>query len=63
MIDYLDNRISKVEDNVYILHEKIDDLVETVKIQKKIIDDLKDLIDRTENRVAFMDTRFGGVTM
>ncbi len=39
-IDYMDNRISKIEDNVYILHDKVEELSMIINLQKTMIDDL-----------------------
>ena len=42
--NYMDSRISKVEDNVYILHDKVEELSMIVNLQKTMIDDLFRLI-------------------
>ena len=39
------NRISKIEDNVYILHDKMEELSNTIDLQKTMLDELyKELV-------------------
>lgn len=45
-----DIRLDKIEDNIYILHDKIEELVHTVNIQKNLIMDLFTKIDNTERQ-------------
>lgn len=58
MLNELDRRMNKIEDNVYILHEKLDDLTETVALQKQMLDELKKQLTEVEKRVSFTDMRF-----
>ncbi len=46
-----DVRLDKIEDNIYILHDKIEELVHTVNVQKNLIMDLFTKIDQTKYRI------------
>lgn len=46
-INYMDNRISKVEDNVYILHERLEELASVINLQKTMIDDLFQMMTKS----------------
>lgn len=44
-------RISKIEDNVFILHDKIEELSNMVVLQKTMIDELLQEVERLNNIV------------
>lgn len=48
---YMDNRVSKIEDNVYILHDKVEELSMIVNLQKTMIDDLFVTLSRVNRGV------------
>jgi hypothetical protein len=48
---YMDNRVSKIEDNVYILHDKVEELSMIVNLQKTMIDDLFGMVSRTNGDI------------
>lgn len=44
-------RIDKIEDNVFILHDKIEELSNMVVLQKTMIDELLQEVERLNNIV------------
>jgi hypothetical protein len=53
MID-INEHINKIEDNVAILHDKIEEIMETLHIQDRVIKDFSDII----NTLKMQNTRF-----
>lgn len=42
----LSGRIGKIEDNLFILHDKLEEISTIVALQKSMIDDLFDMLTR-----------------
>lgn len=52
----IDNRINKIEDNLFILHDKIEELETVINFQKTLIEDLN---SRLISNNAFMTSMLG----